>query len=76
MGRWLEATKGTVRERTCIRAQVDVRVRIDPVLGKSRLDRLSALRLQSFYGMKLDSGLSPRTVQIIHATLYEASSRP
>ena len=76
MGRWLEATKGTVRERTCIRAEVDVRVHIDPVLGKSRLDRLSALRLQSFYGMKLDSGLSPRTVQIIHATLYEASSRP
>jgi integrase len=72
LGRWLEATKGTVRERTWIRAEVDVRVHIDPSLGKSRLDRLSALRLQSFYGMKLDSGLSPRTVQIIHATLHKA----
>jgi integrase len=70
--RWLEATKGTVRERTWIRAEVDVRVHIDPVLGKSRLDGFSALRLQSFYRTKLDSGLSPRTVQIIHATLHKA----
>ncbi len=70
--RWLENTKGTVRERTWMRAEVDVRVHIDPVLGKSRLDRLSALQLQSFYRTKLDSGLSPRTVQIIHATLYKA----
>jgi integrase len=70
--RWLEATKGTVRERTWIRAEVDVRVHIDPVLGKSRLDGLSALRLQSFYRTKLDSGLSPRAVQIIHATLHKA----
>ncbi len=46
--RWLENTKGTVRERTWMRAEVDVRVHIDPVLGKSRLDRLSALQLQSF----------------------------
>ena len=72
LGRWLEATKGTVRERTWVRAEVDVRVHIVPALGKSRLDGLSALRLQSFYGTKLDSGLSPRTVQIIHATLHKA----
>jgi integrase len=71
LGRWLEVTKGTVGERTWIRSEVDVRVHIDPVLGKSRLDRMSALRLQSFYGTKLDSGLSPRTVQIIHATLHK-----
>ena len=72
LGRWLEATKGTVGERTWIRAEVDVRVHIGPVLGKCRLDGLSALRLQSFYGAKLDSGLSPRTVRIIHATLFKA----
>lgn len=69
---WLEATKGTIKERTWIRAKIDVRVHIDPVLGKSKLDRLSALQLQTFYRTKLDSGLSPRTVQIIHATLHKA----
>lgn len=69
---WLEATKGTIKERTWIRAEIDVRVHIDPVLGKSKLDRLSALQLQTFYRTKLDSGLSPRTVQIIHATLHKA----
>ena len=68
----MEATKGTVGERTWIGAEVDVRVHIGPALGKVRLDGLSALRLQSFYGAKLDSGLSPRTVRIIHATLYKA----
>lgn len=41
-------------------------------MGKSKLDRLSALQLQTFYRTKLDSGLSPRTVQIIHATLHKA----
>ena len=70
--RWLETTKGTVRERTWIRAEMDVRVYINPVLGESKLGRLSALQLQSFYRTKLVAGLSPRTVQIIHATLHKA----
>lgn len=69
---WLETTKGTVRERTWIRAEVDVRVHISPILGKTKLDRLNALQLQSLYRAKLDSGLAPRTVQIIHATLRKA----
>ncbi len=72
LDRWLEVTKGTVKERTWIRAEIDVRVHIKPALGKAKLDRLSAFQLQSFYRMKLDSGLSPRTVQIIHATLYKS----
>ena len=70
--RWLQATKGTVRERTWIGAEMDVRMYIGPVLGKSRLDRLSALQLQSFYRAKLDSGLFPRMAQIIPATLHKA----
>ena len=57
--RWLEDTKGTVGERTWIRAEIDVRVHIDPVLGRSKLDRSRALQLQSFYRTKLDSGCPP-----------------
>jgi integrase len=70
--RWLESTRGTVRERTWTRAEVDVRVHLKPTIGKIRLDRLNALQLQSLYRAKLDSGLSPRTVQIIHATLHKS----
>ena len=72
LDRWLDSTRGTVRERTWIRAEVDVRVHLKPTLGKIRLDRLDALQVQSLYRVKLDSGLSPRTVQIIHATLHKA----
>ena len=72
LDRWLDSTKGTVRESTWMRAEVDVRVHLKPRLGKTRLDRLDALQLQSLYREKLDSGLSPRTVQIIHATLHKA----
>lgn len=45
---------------------------LKPSLGITKLDRVSALQVQSLYRSKLDSGLSPRTVQIIHATLYKA----
>jgi integrase len=72
LSKWLVTTKGTVRERTWIRSEVDVRVHLVPVLGKVRLDRLNALQIQALYRAKLDSGLSPRTVQIIHATLHKA----
>jgi integrase len=37
-----------------------------------RLDRLNALRVQSLYGRKLEAGLSPRSVEIVHATLHKA----
>jgi integrase len=72
LDRWLESTKGTVKERTWIRAEVDVRVHIKPALGKTRLDRLNSLQLQALYRAKLDAGLSPRTVRMIHATLHKS----
>lgn len=72
LDRWLDSTRGTVRERTWIRAEVDVRVHLKPTLGKTRLDRLDPLQLQSLYRVKLDSSLSPRSVRIIHATLHKA----
>jgi integrase len=43
-----------------------------PTLGKTRLDKLNALQLQSLYSSKLDSGLSARTVRMIHTTLHKA----
>ena len=49
-----------------------MRLHLKPSLGNTKLDRVSALQVQSLYRSKLDSGLSPRTVQIIHATLYKA----
>jgi len=69
---WLGSIRDTLRRRTWIRHEEVVRLHLKPSLGNTRLDRVSALQLQSLYRSKLDSGLSPRTVQIIHTTLYKA----
>jgi integrase len=69
---WLDAVKGSVRERTWQRSEEIVRLHLKPTLGGVRLDRLSPLQVQAVYGRKLEAGLSPRTVQIVHATLHKA----
>src|SRR5215210_5377798 len=45
---------------------------LKPTIGGVKLDRLNALQVQSVYGRKLEGGLSPRSVEIIHATLHKA----
>src|SRR5215213_1377877 len=69
---WLDSIRDTLRRRTWIRHEEVVRLHLKPSLGNTKLDRISALQVQSLYRSKLDSGLSPRTVQIIHATLHKA----
>lgn len=69
---WLDSIENTLRRRTWIRHDEVVRLHLKPSLGIIKLDRVNALQIQSLYRSKLDSGLSPRTVQIIHATLYKA----
>jgi integrase len=70
--RWLDAIRDTLRERTWQRHEEITRLHLKPTIGSARLDKLNALQVQALYRSKLGSGLSPRTVQIIHATLYKA----
>ena len=72
LDRWLDSIRNTVKYRTWQRHEEVVRLHLKPSLGKIMLNRLDALQIQSLYRAKLDSGLSPRTVQIIHATLRKA----
>jgi integrase len=72
LDRWLEAVKGSVRQRTWERHEQVVRLHLRPTIGGVRLDRLSPLQVQAVYGRKLEAGLSPRTVEIVHATLHKA----
>ena len=72
LDRWLEAVKGSVRDRTWRRHEQVVRVHLKPTIGRVKLDRLNALQVQALYSQKLDGGLSARTVEIIHATLRKA----
>jgi integrase len=72
MDRWLDAVKDTVCPGTFRPYEAIVRLHIKPTLGKTKLDRLDALQLQSLYKAKLSSGLSPRRVQYVHATISKA----
>jgi integrase len=72
LDRWLDAIRDTVKVRTWQRHEEVVRLHLKPPLGRGRLERLNALQVQALYRAKLDSGLCPRTVQIIHATLHKA----
>lgn len=56
-----------MRERTWKRSEEIVRIHLVPVLGRTRLDRLNALHLQSLYRSKLDSG--PPCVRVVVSSL-------
>jgi len=72
LDRWLDAVKGTVRERTWQRHEEVVRLHLKPTIGGVKLDKLNALQVQSMYRQKLDSGLSARSVEIIHTMLHKS----
>ena len=72
LGRWLESTRNTVGLRTYQRSEETARLHIAPTLGKVKLGKLTAMQLDGLYREKLEAGLSPRSVQIIHATAHKA----
>jgi len=69
---WLESTRDTVGLRTYQRSEETARLHITPTLGKGKLEKLTAMQLDGLYRNKLKAGLSPRSVQIIHATAQKA----
>jgi len=69
---WQSGLSGPVGERTCELYEYMSRVHIVPTLGKHPLTQLRATQIQALYSAKLNSGLSPRTVQLIHVTLHKA----
>jgi integrase len=71
--RWLyDSIKDTIRQSTFERHQQIVRLHIMPALSELKLKSLTPAHIQSFYRDRLDSGLSPATVQKIHVILHKA----
>jgi len=71
--RWLEqSARPTLRPRTYEGYRDHVNNHIVPALGHIRLARLSPEDIQQFLNDKLATGLSPRTVQYMHAVLRRA----
>lgn len=71
--RWLaDSVKPSVRPRTYISYSQLVARHITPDLGKIKLAKLSPQDIQELMNSKLKVGLSPRTVQYIHAVIRRA----
>lgn len=69
---WLVTARATVRPRTHESYADTVRLHVIPTLGAEQLARLSPGQVQALLDAKLTGGLSPRTVQYIHAILRRA----
>jgi integrase len=61
-----------VKQRTFENYAYVVRLHLAPTLGQLKLKKLSPAHVQGLYRSKLNSGLSRRTVQLIHTTLHKA----
>ena len=71
--RWIdEVVRGTVKQSTLENYAYIARLHIIPELGRVRLKTLKSRDVRRHYREKLDAGLSPRTVQIIHTVLRKA----
>ncbi len=67
-----DAVADTVRPVTFAKYEQIVRNHAKPALGRLRLQTLTPAHVRGLYREKLDSGLSPSTVQYIHVTLNKA----
>jgi integrase len=71
--RWLEdAVRDTVKRPTLENYAYIVRRHLAPELGRTKLKDLGPDRIRRLYRVKLDSGLSARTVQLVHTVLNKA----
>ncbi len=71
--RWLKGSvRGSVKPVTYESYERVLRVHVVPTLGRVKLAKLNPLHLQSLYRERLDSGLSPRTVQYVHVVMHRA----
>jgi integrase len=70
--RWVDSIGQSVRIATQIRYTQVVTQHIEPVVGRILLGKLTPLDVQRLYSDRLDAGLSPTTVALIHNVLHKA----
>ena len=73
LGRFLNDTlKNKLKPKTIESYTYLINNHINPVLGDIRLTEIRPQHLQALYAQKIESGLSARTVQYIHAVIHRA----
>ena len=68
---WLKATKGTVRPKTFLSYELNVR-RLEPHFRRLKITDLTPTAVQAVYGKLRSRGLSARSVEQAHAVLHRA----
>ncbi len=66
------SVKGSVKPSTYESYERVIRCHLKPGLGRRKLKALAPDHVQALYGRKLDGGLAPGTVRLIHAVLSRA----
>ncbi|MEJ7842432.1 MAG: site-specific integrase [Rubrobacter sp.] len=73
LDRWLaDSVRDTVRLTTYQGYERIVRRHLKPTLGTIKLKSLTPTHVRGLYRERLDSGLAPRMVQLVHTTLHKA----
>ena len=73
LGRWLsDSVRDTVKATTYETYERLMRLHLAPTLGRVKLKNLTPTHVRGLYREKLDSGLSPTSVQRVHALLHKA----
>lgn len=73
---WLETfVAARVKRSTYENYEYVVRMHLRPTLGSVKLDKLRSTHLQNLYADKLATGLSPRTVELVHTIAKAALKR-
>src|SRR5918997_5087167 len=73
LDRWLNGSvKGSVKPSTYESYERMIRNHIKPALGLRKLKNLAPDHVQYFYQQKLDAGLAPGTVRLMHGILHKA----
>ena len=72
LAQWVETIKPTLEITTFVRYEEYVRLHTVPYIGKVRLARLTPQHLNKLYATKLEEGLSPTTVNHLHACIHRA----
>jgi integrase len=70
--RWIASIEGAVRPSTKARYEEIVKRHIEPSIGRVQLAKLSPLNVQQLYADRLEAGLSPTTVDMLHNILHKA----
>jgi integrase len=67
---YTDVASHTLRAKTLVSYESIIRLHLKPEIGYLRLVALTPAHLQNLYAKKLDSGLSKRSVQYIHAVIH------